>query len=105
MGRGRGAGRRLIARPSPRERAPRSPRRERRMNKPRESLMRVQFSRIHVLAGALLVLLIAALAVPATAQQGRNPDGSVNPTASAVHERQLLEKLGQIDGRVSIPAQ
>jgi formate dehydrogenase subunit gamma len=75
------------------------------MNEPRESLMRVQFSRIHVLAGALLVLLIAALAVPATAQQGRNPDGSVNPTASAVHERQLLEKLGQIDGRVSIPAQ
>jgi formate dehydrogenase subunit gamma len=73
---------------------------------PRESRMRVQFSRIHVLAGALLLLLVAALAVPAAAQQTqRNPDGSVNPTASAVHERALLEKLGQIDGRVSIPAQ
>jgi formate dehydrogenase subunit gamma len=73
---------------------------------PRESRMRVQFSRIRVLAGALLLLLLAALAGPASAQQAqRNPDGSVNPTASAVHEQQLLQKLGQIDGRVSIPAQ
>ena len=67
--------------------------------------MRIELSRIRVLASALLLLLVAALAVPAAAQQGRNPDGSVNPTASAVHERALLEKLGQIDGRVSIPAQ
>ncbi len=68
--------------------------------------MRIQFSRIRVVAGALLLLLVAAFAFPAAAQQAqRNPDGSVNPTASAVKEQQLLQKLGQIDGRVSIPAQ
>ncbi len=67
--------------------------------------MRVQFSRIRVVAGAFLLLLVAVFAFPAAAQQAqRNPDGSVNPTASAVQEQKLLEKLGQIDGRVSIPA-
>jgi formate dehydrogenase subunit gamma len=68
--------------------------------------MRIQFSRIRIVAGAVLLLLAAALAFPSAAQQvRRNPDGSVNPTASAVNEQQLLQKLGQIDGRVSIPAQ
>jgi formate dehydrogenase subunit gamma len=72
----------------------------------RESRMRIDFSRIRVVAGALLLLLVAVLAVPSVAQRvDRNPDGSVNPTASAVNERELLQKLGQIDGRVSIPAQ
>src|SRR5262245_35719896 len=66
--------------------------------------MRIQFSRFRIVAGAVLLLLVAALAFPAAAQQAqRNADGSVNPTASAVQERQLLERLGQIDGRVSIP--
>jgi formate dehydrogenase subunit gamma len=52
--------------------------------------------------GALLLLCAVALAMPAVAQD-RNPDGSVNPTASAVSEGQLLQQLGQIDGRVTIP--
>ena len=68
--------------------------------------MTIQFSRIRIFAGVLLLLLVAALAFPAAAQQAqRNPDGSVNPTASAVNEQKLLQTLGQIDGRVSIPAQ
>ncbi|MFZ0127238.1 MAG: formate dehydrogenase subunit gamma [Xanthobacteraceae bacterium] len=68
--------------------------------------MRIQFSRIRIFAGVLLLLLVTALAFPAAAQQAqRNPDGSVNPTASAVNEQKLLQTLGQIDGRVSIPAQ
>lgn len=52
--------------------------------------------------GALLLLCAVALAMPAVAQD-RNPDGSVNPTASAVNEAQLLQQLRQIDGRVTIP--
>src|SRR6478736_10253323 len=61
----------------------------------------------HRIVLATFALLIAVLlAFPAAAQQAqRNPDGSVNPTASAVNEQKLLQTLGQIDGRVSIPAQ
>jgi formate dehydrogenase subunit gamma len=67
--------------------------------------MSIQFSKLRVGAGALLLLLIAVLALPAAAQDiRRNPDGSVNPSASAVNEQKLLNQLGQIDGRVSIPA-
>ncbi|MGE3147082.1 MAG: formate dehydrogenase subunit gamma [Pseudorhodoplanes sp.] len=54
------------------------------------------------IVGALLLLCAVAIAMPAVAQD-RNPDGSVNPTASAVNERQLLEQFRQIDGRVTIP--
>lgn len=57
--------------------------------------------------GALAILCVVMLAAPASAQV-RNPDGSVNPTASAVQEQQLLNALrggGSIDGRVSIPNQ
>jgi len=53
-----------------------------------------------------VVLLALSLTLPATAQ--RNPDGSVNPTASAVKEQQLLNALqpgGAVSGRVSIPDQ
>jgi formate dehydrogenase subunit gamma len=56
--------------------------------------------------GACIVLLIVAIALPASAQ--RNPDGSVNPTAQSVKEQQLLNALGAggaISGRVSIPDQ
>ena len=56
--------------------------------------------------GAWVVLFALAAAFPASAQ--RNPDGSVNPTASAVNEQQLLNALqpgGTISGRVSIPDQ
>jgi formate dehydrogenase subunit gamma len=53
-------------------------------------------------AGALALLCVLILAVPASAQV-RNPDGSVNPTASSVQESQLLQELQKIQGRVSIP--
>jgi formate dehydrogenase subunit gamma len=56
--------------------------------------------------GALAVVLLLAITLPAGAQQ-RNSDGSVNPTASSVKEQQLLNALqgGAIGGRVSIPDQ
>jgi formate dehydrogenase subunit gamma len=62
--------------------------------------------RFRFLAGALTLLLLVAMAAPAGAQ--RNPDGSVNPTAQSVKEKQLLDALGTggtISGRVSIPDQ
>ena len=54
--------------------------------------------------GASLVVLLLGLAAPVSAQQ----PSSVNPTASSVKERQLLDALqggGAISGRVSIPDQ
>ena len=45
---------------------------------------------------------IFAVAPPASAQQ-RNPDASVNPTASSVKENQLLQELKRIQGRGTIP--
>ena len=57
--------------------------------------------------GTVAFVLLLAAALPAVAQQ-RNPDGSVNPTASAVKEQQLLNALspgGSVSGRVSIPDQ
>jgi len=63
-------------------------------------------ARARFIIGAWVVLLALAIALPASAQ--RNPDGSVNPTASAVKEQQLLNALqsgGSISGRVSIPDQ
>lgn len=56
----------------------------------------------HFRAMVPALLLCAALAAPAAAQQ-RNPDTSVNPTASSVHEDQLLEQLKSISGRGTIP--
>jgi formate dehydrogenase subunit gamma len=64
------------------------------------------FAQFRFLAGALALTLLVAMAMPASAQ--RNPDGSVNPTASSVKEQQLLNALGAggaISGRVSIPDQ
>jgi formate dehydrogenase subunit gamma len=63
-------------------------------------------TRIRFVAGAVALALILACAapVPASAQQ-RNPDGSVNPTASSVNERQLLNELNRITGRCTIPDQ
>ncbi len=52
--------------------------------------------------GALLVLCAIAFMAPAVAQD-RNPDGSVNPNASAVSEQQLFQQLNRIQGRVTIP--
>jgi formate dehydrogenase subunit gamma len=50
----------------------------------------------------LLTLAVIAVASPASAQQ-RNPDASVNPTASSVKEDQLLQELKRIQGRGTIP--
>src|SRR5436190_17920483 len=52
--------------------------------------------------GALVLMLVVAVALPAGAQQ-RNPDNSVNPTASSVQEEQLLQQMRIISGRGSLP--
>jgi formate dehydrogenase subunit gamma len=57
------------------------------------------------IVGALALMFIIVTAAPASAQAVRNPDGSVNPTASSVNEAELLRQLRIIDGRVSIPDQ
>src|SRR6185436_18941918 len=47
-----------------------------------------------------------AVAAPAGAQQPqRNPDSSVNPTASSVKEDQLFKEMNRISGRCTIPDQ
>ncbi len=57
----------------------------------------------HVVSG-LLFLFAVMIAAPGSAQQPqRNPDNSVNPTASSVKEDQLLQQLKIINGRGSIP--
>jgi formate dehydrogenase subunit gamma len=61
-------------------------------------------ARLRFIVGAMALALIVAVAAPATAQQ-RNPDSSVNPTASSVREDQLLNELGRISGRCTIPDQ
>jgi formate dehydrogenase subunit gamma len=61
-------------------------------------------ARLRFIVGAMALALIVAVAAPATAQQ-RNPDSSVNPTASSVREDQLLNELNRISGRCTIPDQ
>ncbi len=51
--------------------------------------------------GIFLLVAIVAVAAPAVAQQ----PSSVNPTASAVKEQQLLQSLRRIQGRCTIPDQ
>ncbi|MCS3497105.1 formate dehydrogenase subunit gamma [Bradyrhizobium japonicum] len=65
----------------------------------REELMSSfgSFIRLAIGAWALLLLIMAAPA-PSLAQQ-------INPTASSVNERQLLQEMDRIQGRVSIPDQ
>src|ERR1700730_6963933 len=64
-------------------------------------------SRVRFAAGAVAVLACVLLACVASAPpagaQPRNPDNSVNPTASSVNERQLLEQMRIISGRGTIP--
>ncbi len=57
--------------------------------------------RVRNFVGALALALVVGLAAPAGAQQ----PSSVNPTASAVKEDQLLGALANISGRCSIPDQ
>jgi formate dehydrogenase subunit gamma len=64
--------------------------------------MAMLVSRLRLLLGAVLLLTIFAIAPPASAQE-RNPDASVNPTASSVKENQLLQELKRIQGRGTIP--
>jgi formate dehydrogenase subunit gamma len=51
------------------------------------------------IACALALAVIVFVAAPASAQQ----PSSVNPTANAVHEQQLLQELQKIQGRGTIP--
>ena len=57
------------------------------------------FAPIRMIAGAFALALIIATAAPVSAQQPT----SVNPTASAVKEQQLLNELNKISGRGTIP--
>ena len=59
-------------------------------------------ARMRFMFVALLFAAMFVAAPPAGAQQ-RNPDASVNPTASSVKEDQLLQELKRIQGRGSIP--
>lgn len=61
--------------------------------------MTTLFAGARLIIGALALMLAVAVATPAFAQQPT----SVNPTASAVQEEQLLQQLRQLDGRVTIP--
>jgi formate dehydrogenase subunit gamma len=57
------------------------------------------FAPIRIIAGALALAFILAVSAPVLAQQ----PSSVNPTASAVKEQQLLQELNKIQGRGTIP--
>ncbi len=57
---------------------------------------------IRLAIGAIALLCVIAAVAPVSAQD-RNPDGSVNPTASSVKEDQLLKELRIIRGRGTIP--
>jgi formate dehydrogenase subunit gamma len=65
----------------------------------RNSAMAMRFARLRFIIGAFALLALVALAAPAPAQQPT----SVNPTASAVKEKELLEQMKRIQGRGTIP--
>jgi formate dehydrogenase subunit gamma len=56
-------------------------------------------AQVRLIAGAAALAFVVAMASPASAQQ----PNSVNPTASAVQEQQLLKELSKIEGRGTIP--
>jgi formate dehydrogenase subunit gamma len=60
--------------------------------------------RLRLLAGILAILIVFAAAPPSFAQSV-NPDGTPNPTASAVDEQTLLKQSPRVEGRLDIPAQ
>src|SRR5712691_2973283 len=60
--------------------------------------MTTLIARIRIVVAAFAILALAGFAAPASAQQ-------VNPTADAVKELQLLQQLGKIDGRCTLPDQ
>jgi len=57
------------------------------------------FAQVRLIAGALALAFLVAVVVPAMAQQPT----TVNPTADAVKEQQLLQQLDKIHGRGTIP--
>lgn len=61
-------------------------------------------ARIRIAVGVLALLVAVVAAVPSLAQQ-KNPDGSVNPTASSVREEQLFKEMDRITGRCTLPDQ
>ena len=61
--------------------------------------MTKHFAYIRRIVGALALAVLVAFAAPASAQQ----PSSVNPTASAVKEQQLLDRLKTIQGLGTIP--
>ena len=61
-------------------------------------------ARLRLILGAIALALIVAVASPVGAQQ-RNPDSSVNPTASSVKEDQLFREFDRISGRCTLPDQ
>src|SRR6185436_10245466 len=63
------------------------------------------FARIRNAVGVLVLLAAVAMAIPAGAQQQKNPDNSVNPTASSVREEQLFKEMNRISGRCTLPDQ
>jgi formate dehydrogenase subunit gamma len=62
-------------------------------------------ARIRSVVGVLVLLAAVVMAIPASAQQSKNPDGSVNPTASSVREEQLFKEMNRITGRCTLPDQ
>jgi formate dehydrogenase subunit gamma len=64
--------------------------------------MTALFAHIRFGLGALALALLVAVTAPVAAQV-RNPDTSVNPTASSVKEEQLLRELNRISGRGTFP--
>jgi formate dehydrogenase subunit gamma len=76
----------------------------RRARKIRTDDMAGLLSHARLVVGALALIFVVTAMTPVAAQQ-RNPDNSVNPTASSVREEQLLQQLQQVQGRVSIPDQ
>jgi len=63
--------------------------------------MATLFTRIGSIVGAIMLLVLVAVATPVSAQQ----PSSVNPTASSVQEDKLLQELRRIQGRITIPDQ
>src|SRR5712691_9533089 len=66
--------------------------------------MTQRFARMRLTLGAVALTLFVAFLTPASSQV-RNPDISVNPTASSVKEDQLFRELNRISGRCTLPDQ
>ena len=61
--------------------------------------MAKSLANMRLIAGALVLIVVVAMAAPVSAQQ----PNSVDPSANAVQEQQLLQQLKSIQGRGTIP--